>query len=89
MKSWTKSSIEKDNYANIPFNDLLNSEDAVKEVVKSLITFGVAFINKVPPTTDMTEMTIRRYDFPRQVDSGLILAFSFEQNVSNYEDSFW
>lgn len=60
MKPWTKSSIEKENYANVPLSDLLNSDDSVKVVLESLITYGVAFINKVPPTTDMTEMALKR-----------------------------
>lgn len=75
MKSWTKSSIEKEHYARISLNDVLNSDDAVKEVLASLITYGVAFINKVPPTTDMTEMTIRRYDFSRQIARNLFDVF--------------
>lgn len=60
LKPWTKSSIEKENYAKIDIDDLLNSEEAVKMVVQSLIQYGVAFIRRVPPNTDMTEMVIRR-----------------------------
>uniref|UniRef100_T1GLP5 TauD/TfdA-like domain-containing protein n=1 Tax=Megaselia scalaris TaxID=36166 RepID=T1GLP5_MEGSC len=60
MKSWNKDSILKENYAKIPLPALLASDDSVKTVVQSLITYGVAFISEVPPTTDMTEMAIRR-----------------------------
>lgn len=60
MKSWNKSSVKEEVYANVLFDDLLNSENTVKEIVRSLIIYGFAFINKVPPTTEMTEVAITR-----------------------------
>lgn len=60
MKSWNASSIKEEAYANVLFEDLLNSEDTVKELLRSLIIYGFAFINQVPPTTEMTEVAITR-----------------------------
>lgn len=41
--------------------DLFNASDCgVREVVAALVRYGIVFIDRVPPSTDMTEMTVRR-----------------------------
>lgn len=44
----------------VTLNHLLCEDDAVKQLVSSLITYGVAFIERVPANQQSTEMAVKR-----------------------------
>uniref|UniRef100_A0A182P3E3 Trimethyllysine dioxygenase, mitochondrial n=1 Tax=Anopheles epiroticus TaxID=199890 RepID=A0A182P3E3_9DIPT len=52
-------------YARVTLNDLLCEDSVMRQVVGSLITYGFAFITKVPPNQQSTEMAVKRI-FPVQ-----------------------
>ncbi|XP_049297013.1 uncharacterized protein LOC125770944 [Anopheles funestus] len=52
-------------YARVTLNDLLCEDAVMRQVVSSLITYGFAFITKVPPNQQSTEMAVKRI-FPVQ-----------------------
>lgn len=62
---WSKSNIEKSNYARVTLNDYLCNDDIAKDVVRSLIRYGCAFIENVPANVQSTEIAIKRL-FPIQ-----------------------
>ena len=47
---WRKADIEAAGYARVSFLDYLNDKETAKSVVESLVKYGVAFIENVPPT---------------------------------------
>uniref|UniRef100_A0A182NMB1 Trimethyllysine dioxygenase, mitochondrial n=1 Tax=Anopheles dirus TaxID=7168 RepID=A0A182NMB1_9DIPT len=52
-------------YARVTLNDLLCEDAVLREVVGSLVTYGFAFVTKVPPNQQSTEMAVKRI-FPVQ-----------------------
>lgn len=62
---WNSKSIESTDYARVTLNDFLCDDDVAKNVVRSLIRYGCAFIEKVPPNLQSTEVAIKRL-FPIQ-----------------------
>lgn len=52
-------------YARVTLNDYLCYDETAKSVVQSLLTYGVAFIENVPPNLLSTELAIKRL-FPIQ-----------------------
>ncbi|XP_050076179.1 uncharacterized protein LOC126563576 [Anopheles maculipalpis] len=52
-------------YARVTLNDLLCEDAVVCQVVESLLRYGFAFITKVPPNQQSTEMAVKRI-FPVQ-----------------------
>lgn len=57
---WNAESIKSSAYARVSFSDYLCNADVAKQFVQSLITYGVAFIEKVPPNMLTTEVAIKR-----------------------------
>ena len=57
---WNKIIIERQKYARINLNDYLCDDEQAKNIVRSLITYGVAFIEKVPANPQSTEIAIKR-----------------------------
>lgn len=58
---WNEKQIKSSSYARVDMEKLLSStdkDDAVKEMLDSLVKYGVAFIEKVPPTEDGTQSAI-------------------------------
>ncbi|XP_038119720.1 uncharacterized protein LOC6044961 isoform X2 [Culex quinquefasciatus] len=47
-------------YCRVKLNELLCDDEVVDKLVSSLVTYGVAFIEKVPANTQSTEMAIKR-----------------------------
>ncbi|XP_055535607.1 uncharacterized protein LOC129724615 [Wyeomyia smithii] len=47
-------------YCRVSLSELICEDAAVSKVVKSLVAYGVAFIQKVPPNQQSTEMAIKR-----------------------------
>ncbi|XP_055389725.1 trimethyllysine dioxygenase, mitochondrial [Condylostylus longicornis] len=65
---WDKTNITNDGsnkFIEVDFGHFLSNEKQAVAVVESLVKFGIAFIKNVPPTTDMTELSIKRL-FPIQ-----------------------
>lgn len=62
---WRKADIEAAKYARVSFLDYLNDKDIAKSVVESLVKFGVAFIENVPPTEESTGVAVNHL-FPIQ-----------------------
>lgn len=63
---WNRKQIQSENYARVTLNDYLCRDDvAAKSVVKSLLSFGVAFVENVPADLLCTELAIKRL-FPIQ-----------------------
>uniref|UniRef100_A0AAG5DFJ6 Trimethyllysine dioxygenase, mitochondrial n=1 Tax=Anopheles atroparvus TaxID=41427 RepID=A0AAG5DFJ6_ANOAO len=52
-------------YARVTLNELLCEDDVMRRVVASLVTYGFAFITKVPPNQQSTEIAVKRI-FPIQ-----------------------
>lgn len=61
----TATSITSPEYARVTLNDLLCEDDVMRQVVDSLLRYGFAFITKVPPNQQSTEMAVKRI-FPVQ-----------------------
>lgn len=58
---WGRNEIENACVAHANLNDFLCDDDEhARSIVSSLIKFGVAFIEKVPPNMQMTEIAIKR-----------------------------
>lgn len=57
---WNAKSIKTLPYARVSFPDYLCDEDVAKKFVSSLVQYGVAFIEKVPPNMLTTELAIKR-----------------------------
>ncbi|XP_013106216.2 trimethyllysine dioxygenase, mitochondrial-like [Stomoxys calcitrans] len=58
---WNVSSIlQNRSCLNVKLGDLCTSDTVAKDVVTSLIRYGLAFIQEVPPNITSTEMAIRR-----------------------------
>lgn len=57
---WNKLSIQKADYARVVYSNYLSDEEIAKSVVKSLIKYGFAFVEKVPPNIRSTEVVITR-----------------------------
>lgn len=57
---WNAKSIKSLGYARVSFPDYLCDDDVAKEFVSSLVQYGVAFIEKVPPNMLTTELAIKR-----------------------------
>jgi trimethyllysine dioxygenase len=54
---WSESEIKP---ARVDYRDYLVDDEAGKQVVKSLINYGVAFVEKVPANAQQTEFVIRK-----------------------------
>lgn len=58
---WDKEFItDCPDYCRVKLNELLCDDEVVDRVVSSLVTYGIAFIEKVPANTQSTEMAIKR-----------------------------
>lgn len=57
---WDSRSIKSLEYARVSFPDYLCDEDVAKQVVSSLVQYGVAFIEQVPSNMLTTELAIKR-----------------------------
>lgn len=57
---WNKYTIQSSDYARVSYVDYLSDDDVAKNVVKSLVKYGVAFVENVPPNLESTEVTIKR-----------------------------
>lgn len=62
---WRAAEIKSAGYARVTLNAFLCDDAVAKTVVQSLINFGCAFIEKVPPNIQSTEIAIKRL-FPIQ-----------------------
>ncbi|XP_035905202.1 uncharacterized protein LOC118509122 [Anopheles stephensi] len=65
---WDRELIASDSspgYARVTLNDLLCEDIVMCQVVDSLLRYGFAFITKVPPNQQSTEMAVKRI-FPVQ-----------------------
>lgn len=57
---WTAESIVRAPYARVTLNDLLCNDDVARAIVASLVSYGVAFIEKVPANIQSTEVAVKR-----------------------------
>lgn len=57
---WNVQQIKDSAYAQVTLNDYLCDDGVAASVVASLVRFGFAFIEKVPPNTQSTEMAVKR-----------------------------
>ncbi|KAJ6627774.1 Trimethyllysine dioxygenase, mitochondrial, partial [Pseudolycoriella hygida] len=57
---WSAKSIQSLPYARVSFPEYLCDENVAKNFVASLVKYGVAFIEKVPPNMLTTELAIKR-----------------------------
>lgn len=62
---WKSKDVNVSKYARVTLNDFLCDDEVAKNVVQSLIIFGFAFIENVPPNIQSTEVAIKRL-FPIQ-----------------------
>lgn len=60
MMLWGHNVIENASLTHVTLNDLLCNDEHARSIVTSLVKFGVAFIEKVPPNMQMTEIAIKR-----------------------------
>ncbi|XP_058125189.1 uncharacterized protein LOC131281123 [Anopheles ziemanni] len=58
--SSSNGSTKAPGYARVTLNELLCEDDVMRQVVRSLVTYGVAFITKVPPNQQSTEIAVKR-----------------------------
>lgn len=57
---WNQKTIQGYNYARVDMSNLMTSETAIKNVLDSLVKYGIAFIEKVPSTENGTQTAIMR-----------------------------
>ncbi|XP_059615228.1 trimethyllysine dioxygenase, mitochondrial [Phlebotomus argentipes] len=57
---WDAATIAKSDYARVSLGDFMSDDDVARSVVESLVCFGVAFVDKVPPNISCTELAIKR-----------------------------
>lgn len=62
---WRQTTINKESYARVSLSAYLSHDEVAKSVVESLVRYGVAFIENVPPNLLSTECAIKRL-FPVQ-----------------------
>ncbi|GAB0095588.1 gamma-butyrobetaine dioxygenase [Sergentomyia squamirostris] len=62
---WDAETIASSDFAKVSLGDLMSDDDVARSVVESLVKYGVAFVNKVPPNLSCTELAIKRL-FPIQ-----------------------
>uniref|UniRef100_A0A1I8MHE3 Trimethyllysine dioxygenase, mitochondrial n=1 Tax=Musca domestica TaxID=7370 RepID=A0A1I8MHE3_MUSDO len=61
ITKWNVATILKNkNELDFKLGDLCTSDKTVKNLMSSLIRYGLVFIHDVPPNTTMTEMAVRR-----------------------------
>ncbi|TMW54917.1 hypothetical protein DOY81_000150 [Sarcophaga bullata] len=52
--------LQNERHLRYKLTDLVAKDESVKDLVASLVRYGLVFIDDVPPNTTMTEMAIRR-----------------------------
>lgn len=57
---WNNSEIQSHKYARVSLNDYLSSDNIAKELLASIMTYGIAFIENVPTNLPSTELAIKR-----------------------------
>lgn len=82
---WNHTEIKKADYARVTLNEYLCDDDVARNVVKSLIKYGIAFIEKVPPNIQSTEVAIKRL-FPIQ-KTFFGEMWSVNQTMSEHSDT--
>ncbi|KFB36062.1 epsilon-trimethyllysine 2-oxoglutarate dioxygenase [Anopheles sinensis] len=60
ISSVSNGSTKTSGLARVTLNELLCEDDVMRQVVRSLVTYGVAFITKVPPNQQSTEIAVKR-----------------------------
>lgn len=60
IRLWNKNLIESAHYARVSLTDYLCNVDVTRSVVASLVKYGLAFIEKVPPNVQSTEMAVKQ-----------------------------
>ncbi|XP_017486362.1 PREDICTED: trimethyllysine dioxygenase, mitochondrial isoform X1 [Rhagoletis zephyria] len=78
---WNQSLIKAhETHLRTTLAELVSSEVIVRKIVQSLIRYGIAFIDDVPPNTTMTEMAVRRLFPPMKTFFGEMYTFSDVQD---------
>lgn len=80
---WDKKLIEASDYARVPLSDLMSTEAGVTRILDSLIKYGLAFIEQVPPNEHDTEAAITRLFPTMKTFFGSMWTFS---NVMDHND---
>lgn len=83
---WNKNEIINAPYARVNLCDLLSDDTIVTSVLDSLIKYGIAFIEKVPPNLHSTEMAITRMFPTMKTFFGETFEFAAHLNNANHQD---
>lgn len=81
---WNKAELETCNYATVALNDYLSDDNIAKEFLLSIMTYGFAFIDKVPPNLPSTELAVKRLFSVQKTIFGEMFSFS---DAKDHEDS--
>lgn len=84
MLLWGRNEIENASFAHATLNDLLCDDVHARSIVMSLIKFGVAFIEKVPPNMQMTEIAIKRLFEIQKTPFGKMWSSTYGQHSDDH-----
>lgn len=80
---WDKAQILESSYARVPLDKYLADESVAKSVVKSLVKYGVAFIEDVEATVLGTEAAVKRLFAVQKTFFGEMWSFSDDKDHSD------
>lgn len=85
--TWTKDTIQRFSYARVTMNEYLQDDQVSRSVVQSLVDYGVAFVEKVPPNSTFTEFVIKRLFAVHRTHFGDMWTFS-DNNVGFLDTAY-
>ncbi|XP_066999579.1 trimethyllysine dioxygenase, mitochondrial isoform X2 [Anabrus simplex] len=81
---WNKGNVNTCGVAKVDLKEYSQTQSGLREVVKSLVTFGVAFVQNVPPTVEATEKVVENISHVHRTFFGDMWEFS---NVMSHSDT--
>lgn len=81
---WNNENIQDFDYARVNLSDLICDDNVVQKVLASLVKYGVAFIEKVPPNVHSTEMAVTRLFPIMKTFFGEMWTFSDKKDHSDF-----
>lgn len=83
--TWNRDTILRFSYARVAMTEYLCEDAVCRKVVQSLVDYGVAFIERVPPNAMFTEIVIKRLFSVHKTLFGEV--WTFADGSSNHKDS--
>lgn len=85
--TWNRDTIQRFSYARVSMTEYLTDPQVSRRVVQSLVDYGVAFVEKVPPNAKFTEIVIKHLFAVHRTHFGEIWTFT-DSNVGFLDTAF-